>query len=331
MTEILNLLDSPDRSWDKEDELDENGDPIWTLPPDTRQHPGTMSMPTSTWHHKADEWDPIRNIAQGEGIKVAVLDTGVDTDHPLLPSPIDGESFIPGESIEDKNSHGTHCSGTILGRSNVFSCAPKADLLVGKVLSNRGSGSSSGIARGIRWAVDAGADIINMSLGGGSAYQPTIDAINYAFSKGAIVCIAAGNSGYNGRNNSIGWPARSGRGICVGAYRSDGKIADFSSGGAQVDIAAPGQAITSCVPGGQLGVMSGTSMATPMICGYFTLITEIMRGVGYARWTAVEAVKEFIKLNAKDAGRPGRDNWFGDGTIPLYTVLPAITSRLKMT
>lgn len=318
-------------SWDKDDELDpEDGSPIYTLPPDTILD-GPTIMSAERWHHRKADWDPIREITKGGSVKVAVLDTGADTDHPLLPKIADAKSFIRGESIEDRNSHGTHVSGTILGRSNEFSCAPEATLLIGKVLSNRGSGSSSGIASGIRWAVDAGADVINMSLGGGSKYQPTIDAINYAFSKGCIVCAAAGNSGFNGRNNTIGWPARSGRSICVGATRSDGRYADFSSGGVQVDVAAPGQQITSCMPGGGLGNMSGTSMATPMIAGYFALITDVMRGQGYARWTAVEAVKEFIKINATDKGDVGEDDRYGSGILLMHKILPKILNKLIMT
>jgi subtilisin len=315
--------------WSKPDELDENGDPIWTTPPDTLEHPGTLALGQYPWHHPKDEWEAIRKVSRGKGIRVAVLDTGVDMDHPLLKRPIFTKSHIRGESVEDRNSHGTHCIGTVCANDERFSCAPDADYMAIKVLSNRGSGSSSGIAAGIHTAIDNGADILSMSLGGGSAYQPTLDAIKKAFSKGKLVVVAAGNSGFNGRSNTIGWPARSGLSICVGATQSNGDIANFSSGGEQLDIAAPGQQILSCLPGGRTGLMSGTSMATPMVAGYFALILDIMWGLGYPKWNAVGAVKEFIKLNAVDVGRPGKDKSFGEGIFTMQELLPSLTKGLQ--
>ena len=299
--------------------------PEYGIPDDLlRQEAGILAA-SETWHLPRDEWNPIREITKGEGITIGVGDTGVDTDHPLLPSPIEAESFIRGESIEDRNAHGTHVSGTCLARDNDLGVAPAADLVIAKVLSNSGSGSSAGIARGIRWMADVGCDIISLSLGGPSKYQPTIDAIDYAFSKGVIVCIALGNSGFSGRN-SIGWPARSGRGIGVAAMREDGSIANFSSGGSQATIAAPGQNILSTVPGGRLGRMSGTSMATPFTAGCMALVVSQMRRLGHARWTAVEAVKEWIQLNATDRGRPGHDPSFGHGELTMPTIMQKLAT-----
>lgn len=304
-------------------------DPIYTIPPDTIIHPVALAEPQATWHHPPEDWDPIRKISRGKGIRVAVLDTGVDMDHKLLKRPIYTKSFIRGESVEDGHSHGTHCIGSVCAQDDRFACAPEADYMAIKVLSNSGSGSSSGIAAGVNDAIDQGAHIISMSLGGGSPFQPTIDAIKRAFSKNILVVIAAGNSGFDGRNNTIGWPAKSGQGICVGATKSDGSIANFSSGGEQVDIAAPGQQILSTIPGNRTGFMSGTSMATPITAGCYALILEVMWGLGYPKWDSVGAVRAFNKLNAKDMGKPGRDPSFGDGVFLMKDLMNSLTKGLK--
>ena len=296
-------------------------DPIVTLPPDLVIHEGVLSQSDETWHLPRSVYRPIRDISSGRGVKVAVLDTGYYKHH-TLPTAIATKSFIPGESVEDRNAHGTHCSGTVLSRDEDIGLAPEADLIIGKVLSNGGSGSSSGIAAGVEWAIDQGADIISMSLGGGSAYQPTITAIKRAFSKGIVVCVAAGNSGFNGRNNTIGWPARSGEGVCVGALTSQGVPANFSSGVQQMTLAAPGQNIISCDNRGSgFRMMSGTSMATPFVAGCFALIVSLMRSRGLPSWTSIQAVEAFIKSNTKDLLSPGHDPATGHGMYDMTDVM----------
>jgi hypothetical protein len=209
----------------------------------------------------------------------------------------------------------THCAGTALGRNGI-GVAPEADLIVFKCLSDQGSGSSTGIAQGIRWAADQGADVISLSLGGGGSDSMTNQAIDYAFSLGCIVNAAAGNSGYNG-SNTIGWPARYGGCICCGAYQASGQIANFSSGGKEIDWACPGQDIISFSKNGSgYTSMSGTSMATPFGSGLLACIVEVMRRQGKPQWKATDAVRAFFKANLKDAGAPGFDPRFGHG-IPV--------------
>ena len=142
-------------------------DPIVKLPPDIEygsilSEPTVWQFPNSPWK---DIWELIKPIIGN--ISIAILDTGYSK-HRLGPEPVTSKSFVSGQSVSDGNGHGTHCAGTALGLGG-FGAAPGAKLLVGKVLSNGGSGSSSGIAAGIRWAVDNGAHIISMSLGGGSS------------------------------------------------------------------------------------------------------------------------------------------------------------------
>ena len=289
-----------------------------TIPPDTVVSDLVYAQAPTMWHMPPDVWDKVWARVTGKGIKVAVLDTGY-TKHELGPKAIAERSFISGQSVTDGNGHGTHCIGSVLGRDGV-GVAPDAELIVGKVLSNQGSGSSSGIAAGIEWAIDQGADVISMSLGGGGSYGPTNTAIDRAMAAGVVVNCAAGNAGYNG-SNTIGWPAKYPGAICCGAYRSDGRIANFSSGGRQIDWACPGQDIISFSTNGSgFRSMSGTSMATPYGSGMLALIIELMRREGQAEWTAADSIRAFFKANMQDAGAPGFDERFGFG-VPVATEL----------
>jgi len=296
-------------------------DPIVTLPPDLMVGNDLFLLATETWHLPRSKYRPIRNISNGSGVKVAVLDTGI-ADHPVLPKPIASKSFISGQSVVDGNAHGTHVAGTVLARDEDIGLAHGADLIIGKVLSNQGSGSSSGIAAGILWAIEQGADVISLSLGGGSRYEPTIDAIKKAYEHGIVVCTAAGNSGFNGTSNTIGYPARAGESEVVAALTEKGVPATFSSGGVQMTIAAPGQNILSTSnTGSGYRLMSGTSMATPFVAGCFALIISLARSRGLPSWTSVQSVNAFIQANATDLLTPGHDPATGYGLFDMTEVI----------
>lgn len=185
--------------------------------------------------------------SQGAGARVAVLDTGVDTQHPDLPTPFAAASFIAGETFEDGHAHGSHCSGTVLARDNtdgVIGVAPTASLMIGKVLSNGGSGPTSGIMAGAEWAVVNGANVISMSLGGGSPSQAEEDLYTSCVQRQVLVVAAAGNSAsiepsYPGAYPSV---------VCVAALDSNKNQASFSNFGPHVDIAGPGVNVLSTVP-----------------------------------------------------------------------------------
>ncbi len=236
----------------------------------------------------------------GQGVVVAVIDTGVDYKHEDLRNNIwtntneiadngiddDGNGYVDdnygwnfsgnNNNTLDRNGHGTHVSGTIAGENNnygVTGIAYGAKIMPVKVLNDSGSGSYNSIAKGIRYAVDNGADVINLSLGGRYSNRTLESAINYASSKGVIVVMAAGNDG----DSSPNYPARyaSKSGIAVGAVDRNNNIADFSnrSGTSQISyVTAPGVNVYSTVPGNQYDIYSGTSMAAPHVAGVVALM-----------------------------------------------------------
>jgi subtilisin family serine protease len=307
------------------------GSPI-TLPPDDSYGPlsESLQMPQA-WHQFGWIKEQLWKVATGQGIKVAVLDTGY-TKHKYGPEPVAARSFISGQSWQDQNGHGSHCAGTVLCRrdeqGNSIGLAPDAELIVGKVLSNEGSGSSGGIAAGVRWAADQGAHVISMSLGGGGPDDATNQAIDYAFSKGCIVNAAAGNAGYNGAN-TIGWPAKHPNCLCCGAYAENGAIANFSSGGRELDWACPGSNVISfATNGSSFRSSSGTSMATPWGSGLLACLVELRMRQGLPSFTSAQQVRDYFAKVLKDAGAPGFDVRFGFGVPDGNFLVDAILKDL---
>lgn len=212
--------------------------------------------------------------SRGRGIKVAVLDTGVDPDHQDLADAIIDSKDFTGDGIEDVDGHGTHCAGVIGARLNgvgFVGVAPECDLLIGKVLGNDGSGSYKQIAAGVDWAVAEGAHIISMSLGGPTTHPLLHRSIHSALAEGAAILCAAGNDGSLGVN-TIGYPGAYGSVITIAAHDPQGNPAGFSSRGGEVDFMAPGTKIWSTYSDGGYAELSGTSMATPFAAGLAALI-----------------------------------------------------------
>ncbi|WP_341525004.1 S8 family peptidase [Nostoc sp. UHCC 0302] len=236
----------------------------------------------------------------GKGVVVAVVDTGVDYTHEDLKNNIwtnskeiagngiddDGNGYVDDQygwnfannnnSTLDKEGHGTHVAGTIAGENNdygVTGIAYDAKIMPVKVLDDSGSGTSSSVAKGIRYAADNGANVINLSLGSRYSNSTLESAIKYASSKGAIVVMAAGNNG----GSSPEYPAKYANqsGIAVGAVDKNNQIADFSnrSGTDKITyVTAPGVDVYSTVPDNQYATLSGTSMATPHVAGVVALM-----------------------------------------------------------
>jgi serine protease len=223
--------------------------------------------------------------SKGTGITVAVIDTGITKVRDLNETKfVKGYDFVNDtEAATDDNGHGTHVSGTVAQATNnsygVAGVAYEASLMPLKVLNADGSGTVADIAEAIKFAADNGADIINMSLGGGGESQLMEDAINYAYNKGVTIIAAAGNEDTNG----VSYPARYPHVIGVSAFGPDGERASYSNYGAGVDISAPGGSETGTIlqetineegEGVFLG-LQGTSMAAPHVAGVAALIKAL--------------------------------------------------------
>ncbi len=278
--------------------------------------------------------------ATGRGVTVAVVDTGVACeDHPPFSRGTDlAQTWClhgfditrnqPGGS--DDNGHGTHVAGTIaqstdngIGGAGV---AFHARLLPVKVLDAQGRGTTVQVADGIRFAVDAGAHVINLSLGGGRASRIMRDAIAYARSKGAVVVAAAGNNG-----RYVEYPAAFDGVIAVSATDSSDAIAPFSSRGEQVDIAAPGVQVlqqTVCDGGKnrceQFATLSGTSMACPHVAG----VAALLMSIGVTDPARVEAIlKESARLpSGVERGGP----LLGAGVLDASAAIPQTVLKHAM-
>ncbi|MEN9542023.1 MAG: hypothetical protein RLZZ459_2114 [Cyanobacteriota bacterium] len=244
----------------------------------------------------------------GRGLVVAVLDTGVDRNHQDLDANTwvnarevegngiddDGNGYIDdrygwnfssnNNNTFDGNGHGTHVAGTIAAERNDFGVtgvAYDAKIMAVKVLSDSGSGSYQSIANGVRYAVNNGANVINLSLGGASGDISIQSAIEYAWNRGVSVVMAAGNSG----TSSPGYPAAYANkwGIAVGAVDNTGALASFSNraGTTVMDyVTAAGVAVTSTTPNNSYATYSGTSMATPHMAGAMALLMQANRASG---------------------------------------------------
>jgi len=228
---------------------------------------------------------PTWSTSKGAGIGVAVLDTGIDTDHEDLKVLGGRRFYLRGLTLrsddlyDDGNGHGTHVAGTIAALDNdigVVGVAPAVNLYAVKVLGDNGSGSTSAIIAGIQWVCEQGnISIINMSLGS-SYYSSTFDAAcNKAYTENGVLIVAsAGNSGNDaGTGDTVGYPAKYDSVIAVAASDINDERAYFSSTGPDVDLIAPGVNILSTVPGSLYeDGWSGTSMASPHVAGAAALV-----------------------------------------------------------
>jgi hypothetical protein len=233
---------------------------------------------------------------------VAVLDTGIVADHEWLRDRIlPGASFIPTEpDTTDLNGHGTHVAGIIaLG-------APDAIILPVKVLDRNGWGSDLGVADGIVWAMDNGANVINLSLGAPGAVSWVLaEALAEAERRGVIVVAAAGNDGVHAEPH---YPAAVETVLATTATDMLWQETEFDQAGEYIDIAAPGKEIYSAYAGGY-GYLSGTSMSTPAVSAAAARLRALQ-----PTWSAAE-IRNHLLATSEDVGEPGRDRIFGWGLV----------------
>ncbi len=283
-----------------------------------------------------DAWD----LSTGRGVTVAVVDSGVN--------PFGFDSFgrfsanriLPGHNAIwrlpggiDFNGHGTHVAGTIGQETNnttgVAGIAYDAKILPVKVMSFLGFGLDSWIINGIRWATDHGADIINLSIGGGGHSKALEDAVDYAYGKGVTVIAASGNDG----SDEVDYPAAFENCIAVGAVRYDKEKTDYSNYGEDLDLVAPGGDLEEDQNGDGYGdgilqetfnfagfgwdywYFTGTSMASPHVAGVAALIKSLHPNYG------PDEIRQVLQNTAQDLGNPGWDERYGYGLIDAYAAV----------
>ncbi len=282
------------------------------IEPDSTAQATEDSIPWGISRVRADQVWELGN--SGAGVKIAVIDTGIDYHHPdLAPNYKGGYDFVnDDEDPMDDNGHGTHCAGIAAAArdgAGVAGVAPGASLYALKVLDGTGSGYYSDIIAALQWAADNGMQVASMSLGGTARSRALASACDAAYGAGVVLVAAAGNNGNaRGTGNSVEYPAKYDSVIAVAATDENDERAPWSATGSAVELAAPGVNIVSDKLGGGTVAESGTSMACPHVSGVAALV--IASGVSTA-----SAVRQRLDSTAVDLGPAGVDKWFGHGLV----------------
>ena len=277
----------------------------------------------------------------GKGVRVAVLDTGIDTEHPDLK--VAGgvctaavcASKVP---YDDNFGHGTHVAGIIAAQKNdlgIVGMAPNVQLYAIKAMNNRGSGSTAQITKGVEWAIQNDIDILNLSISISVNDRPLELMLQEAYKQGMIIISAAGNEGGSGQMDTMTYPAKYPSVIAVGAVNNDFSREENSSIGPAMELAAPGTEIFSTYPS-DLDVwdnkadgyrtLTGTSMAAPHVAGVLALYKEQHPGLSNVK------LREMVQSAARDLGTAGRDNVFGFGAVQYekeITKVPFIQAAIN--
>lgn len=296
---------------------------------------GTMQALAQTLPWGIDRTDAEvahSNGDTGSGADIAIIDTGIDSDHPDLQANLGaGKAFIncdtsggcrygrkPAdntcyENWDDDNDHGTHCAGiadAVDNTEGVVGVSTTATLHAVKVLDKCGSGTYSDIAAGVEYVADQGWDVGSMSLGGDSGSQTLKDACQYAVDKGTFLVAAAGNDGPC--SDCVSYPAKYSTVMAVSATSEDDSLASFSSTGPEIEIAAPGENIYSTIASnGSYDTYDGTSMACPHVAG--------AAGQLMANGSTNSEARSELKSAAEDIGLSSNDS--GSGLLDVAAVL----------
>lgn len=255
---------------------------------------------------------------------VAVLDTGVDATSPDLAGVVltgAGRSFVPGspDPVADPEGHGTHVAGIIAaasGNGAGGAGVAAARILPVTVADARGRSSASALVRGLAYATGRGARVINISFGGRTFSKAEQEAIDRASLRGALVVVAAGNTGGDGVPE---YPGSYRQVLAVGALGKSGRPLNLSARGRQVALAAPGEAVLSTTPGpsGQLVPRTGTSMAAAVVSGVAARVLAARPGL------SAQQVREILESTARDVPPSGADIGTGAGAVDLAAALAA--------
>jgi type VII secretion-associated serine protease mycosin len=278
------------------------------------------------WALDKTSFEPAWAATRGGGVKVAVIDSGVRGNHEdLAGAVLPGIDYIDGgDGRIDPAGHGTAVAGVIAAQINngrgIAGAAPDVRILPIRVLDANGSGNASNVAAGVIWAVDHGARVINLSLGGGPSAGIQA-AMQYARSKNVVVVAAAGNNYENG--NLAVYPGAYPEAIAVAAVGSDLQRANFSNTGSYVDISAPGKGVTVLWGTGPTTYAGadGTSFAAPYVAAAAALLIAQNPGLSAA------SVTSLLETTTDDLGAPGADTWYGHGLVHPQRAL--ITGLLR--
>ncbi|MCM3746347.1 S8 family peptidase [Paenibacillus pasadenensis] len=275
------------------------------------------------WNLPSIEAELGWNLSKGsDNVKIAVLDTGVQEDHPDLVGKLaEGYNVVtPDDTPNDDVGHGTHVAGIIAASVNnsegVAGLTWYNKIMPVKVLDGSGAGSTYSVAQGLIWAVDNGAKVINMSLGNYAQAEFLHEAIKYAFDRDVVLIAASGND----NSEQPGYPAAYPEVFAVGSTDSRGEKSSFSNYGDYIDVAAPGDSIASTYTGGQYAALSGTSMASPHVAALAALIRSRNPDLSNVE------VYDIMRKTARDLGAKGKDQYFGYGQIDIDKALQAAGS-----
>lgn len=280
--------------------------------------PNDTFYPDYQWNMPMIDMEKAWDINKGRSdVIVAVVDTGIDLKHPEFKGRlVTGYNVLTGSSSPmDDNGHGTHVAGIIAAHSNnregIAGMTWENKIMSIKGIGGDGSGSSIDIAKGIIWATDHGAKVINLSVGNYNSSNVLHDAITYAYGKDVVMIAATGND----NSSQPSYPATYPEVLGVSAVDTKGNRASFSNYGSSVSVVAPGVDIPSTYKDQDYAELSGTSMACPHVTGLAALIRSVNPGLKN------EQVLNIIKFSSHDLGTPGRDDYYGYGLIDVPRAL----------
>jgi subtilisin family serine protease len=270
--------------------------------------------------HDIDAPEAWNIYTGGSNVIIAVIDTGVDLDHPDLAAKITsggqaGYNYInPGSPPDDDHGHGTHVAGIAAASTNnnegMAGVSWGARIMPLKILNASGGGNTFNLSQAIKYAADHGARVVNMSLGDdcGSGWPEVEEAVNYALGKGVVLVAASGN----GASTPVLCPAAINGVMAVGATDYDDQRASFSNYGAALDVVAPGSSIYSTYLNAGYGYLSGTSMSTPHVSGLAALILSLAPSLSNSQ------ARNIIETTTEDLGATGWDQFYGYGRINAW-------------
>ncbi|SEM16686.1 type VII secretion-associated serine protease mycosin [Mesobacillus persicus] len=300
-------------------------EPQYLLMQNSIRNANGLNLPNDQYYQEEYQWNlPAIGTEQGwtisrgnEDITVAVVDTGVDLDHPDLVNRLVAGYNVLGENQhpDDDNGHGTHVAGIIASETNnregIAGVTWYNKIMPIKAMSAEGYGTTFDISKGIIWAVDHGADVINLSLGNYKESNVLKRAIRYAYEKDVVLIAAAGNDS----SQQPSYPAAYPEVISVSAVSYDGSLAGFSNYGSYINISAPGEYIPSTYFNEQYASLSGTSMAAPHVAGLAGLMKATNSNL------TNKDIMSIIQNSARDLGKRGKDIQFGNGLINVNQAL----------